>query len=61
MFGANMLKSDGSLMRGDLADWCRPAVSSLLLAHSQKGQHFSNKNWSNLRAGPGVADYLLIS
>lgn len=48
-------------MRWDLAVQCWPAVSSLLLAHSQKGQLFSNKNWSNLIAGPVVADYLLIS
>lgn len=53
-------KSDGSLMRWDLADWFQPAVSSSLLAHSQKGQHLSNKNWSNLIAGSVVADYLLI-
>lgn len=58
-----MRKSDGSSMRvgGDLADWFQPAVSSLLLAHSQKGQHFSDKNWRILRPGPVVADYLLIS
>lgn len=54
-------ESDGSLMRWDLAVQFWPAVSSLLLVHSQKGQLFSNKNWCNLIAGPVVADYLLIS